>query len=73
MQKLSASKKSQYSPWCYTVQLVGVSAYQSKCCHGAPRGSETEQLPSNAQWLFFSKAILHQKVAWEALSQAEVG
>lgn len=35
MQKLSASPKSQYSPWCCTVQMAGVSAYQSECCHGA--------------------------------------
>lgn len=44
MQKLSASPKSQYSPWCCTVQMAGVSAYQSECCHGARRGSEKEKL-----------------------------
>lgn len=43
MQKLSASLKSQHSPWCCPVQMVRISAYQSECCHGAQRGREKEK------------------------------
>lgn len=49
MQKLSASPKSQYSPRCCTVQMAGVSAYQSECYHG---GREKKKLQLYMYMLF---------------------
>ena len=49
MQKLSASPKSQYSPRCCTVQMAGVSAYQSECYHG---GREKKKLQLYMYLLF---------------------
>lgn len=77
MQKLSASPKSQYSPWCCTVQMAGVSAYQSECCHGAEkeRGDSPCRLFYIEQLFFvvfvYKPIFQQEEEAWESLRPAE--